>query len=249
MKTLLNLKPIWFSAFLACAFSSQAHATSIINGGFEAGFTGWTRADQLGSEGTFALQTGTTSPVTGTVVPAPPGGSIAGMTDAQGPGSHVLYQTFTVDALVSLATLNFDLFIGNRATAFFAPNTLDFATPTLNQQARVDIIASGADPFSLAPSDVLLNLFKTNPGDALVSGYTHLSIDVTSLFNSHFNVPLTLRFAETDNVLTFQMGVDNVAIQSSPSQAIPEPSSWILTFTGLFAIFWVRRRARPPRLV
>ncbi len=249
MKTLLNLKPIWVSAFLACAFSSQAHATSIINGGFEAGFTGWTRADQLGSEGTFALQTGTTSPVTGTVVPAPPGGSTAGMTDAQGPGSHVLHQTFTVDALVSLATLNFDLFIGNRATAFFAPNTLDFATPTLNQQARVDIIASGADPFSVAPSDVLLNLFKTNPGDALVSGYTHLSIDVTSLFNSHFNVPLTLRFAETDNVFTFQMGVDNVAIQSSPGQVIPEPSSWILTFTGLLAIFWVRRRARPPRLV
>jgi hypothetical protein len=171
------------------------------------------------------------------------------MTDAQGPGSHVLYQTFTVDALVSLATLNFDLFIGNRAAAFFAPNTLDFATPTLNQQARVDIIASGADPFSLAPSDVLLNLFKTNPGDPLVSGYTDRSIDVTSLFNSHLNVPLTLRFAETDNVFTFQMGVDNVAIQSSPGQVIPEPSSWILTFTGLFAIFWLRRNARRPRLV
>jgi len=50
-------------------------------------------------------------------------------------------------------------------------------------------------------------------------------------------------------VFTFQMGVDNVAIQSSPGQVIPEPSSWILTFTGLLAIFWVRRRARPPRLV
>ena len=48
MEALLNLKPIWLSAFLACAFSSQAHATSIINGGFEGGFTGWTRADQFG---------------------------------------------------------------------------------------------------------------------------------------------------------------------------------------------------------
>lgn len=249
MKTWLDLKPIWLSALLMCSFPSQARATSIINGGFEAGFTGWTRANQLGSEGTFELQTGTTSPVNGTTVPAPPGGSRAAMTDAEGPGSHVLYQTFTVDALVSLATLNFDLFIGNRAAAFFAPNTLDFATPTLNQQARVDIIASGADRFSLAPGDVLQNLFKTNPGDALVSGYTHLSVDVTSIFNSHFNGPLTLRFAETDNVSIFQMGVDNVVIQASPRQVIPGPSSWILTLTGLFTIFWFRGPARRPRLV
>jgi MYXO-CTERM domain-containing protein len=247
MKRCLALKLIWLSALLACVLSPEAHATAIINGGFEAGFAGWTRSNQVGSEGAFALQTGISSPVNGTAVPAPPGGSIAAMTDAAGPGSHVLSQTFTVDALVSLATLSFDLFIGNRAGAFFAPNTLDFSTAPLNQQARVDIIASGADPFSLAPGDVLLNLFKTNPGDALVSGYTHLSIDVTSLFNSHVNVPLTLRFAETDNVLNFQMGVDNVAIQASPAQVISAPSSWILTLAGLFAIFWVRRRDQRPR--
>ena len=249
MKVWPILKPIWLSALLACVFSPEAHATAIINGGFEAGFAGWTRSNQLGSEGTFALQTGTSSPVNGTVVPSPPGGSTAAMTDAEGPGSHVLLQAFTVDAFVSLATLSFDLFTGNRAGAFFAPNTLDFSTPTLNQQARVDIIASGADPFSLAPGDVLLNLFKTNPGDPPVSGYSHLSVDVTSLFNSHVNAPLTLRFAETDNVLTFQMGVDNVTIQASPAQVIPAPSSWILTLSGLFAIFWVRRRDQHPRLV
>jgi hypothetical protein len=242
MRALLTLKAIGLSALLVCAFSSQSQATAIINGGFEAGFAGWSRFNQLASEGTFALQTGTSSPVNGTVVPAPPGGSIAAMTDAEGPGSHVLSQTFTVDALVSMATLSFDLFIGNRAGAFFVPNTLDFSTPTLNQQVRVDIIASAADPFSLAPGDVLLNLFKTNPGDALVSGYTHLSIDVTALFNSHVNVPLTLRFAEADNVSTFQMGVDNVAIQANPGQAVPETPSWILMFAGLFAIFWGRRR-------
>ena len=76
----------------------------------------WTRADQLGSDGTFSLQAGTLSPVNGDPVPAPPGGTYAAMTDAQGPGSHVLYQDFVVSA--SSATLSFDLFIGNRADAF-----------------------------------------------------------------------------------------------------------------------------------
>src|SRR5207249_4987568 len=83
----------------------------INNGGFEAGLASWTRADQLGSVGTFALQTGTTSPVNGTTVPAPPGGTRAAMTDAQGPGSHVLYQDFVVPSFaVGSGPLSFSLF-------------------------------------------------------------------------------------------------------------------------------------------
>jgi len=40
------------------------------------------------------------------------------------------------------------------------------------------------------------------------------------------NTPLILRFAETDNVFTFQFGVDNVDIQEV---AVPEPSfAWLL---------------------
>src|SRR4051794_18589887 len=133
-----QLKPIWLSATLVCALSSQAGAAFITNGGFESGFSNWTRSNQLGSEGTFALQTGIVSPVNNDPVPLPPGGITAAMTDAQGPGSHVLYQDFTVSAAVPAATLLFDLFIGNRAGTFFSPNSLDFSTPTLNQQARVD---------------------------------------------------------------------------------------------------------------
>jgi hypothetical protein len=228
-------------ATLVCALSLRAPAASIINGGFESGFAGWTRADQVGSEGTFALQTGTASPVNGTAVPAPPGGSTAAMSDAQGPGSHVLYQTFTVTAPVPQTALSFDLFIGNRAPAFFTPNSLDFATPTLNQQARVDILAGGADPFSMLAADVLMNVFQTASGDALVSGYSHYTSDITALLNSHLNTPLTLRFAETDNVFTFQFGVDNVDIQEA---AVPEPSSmWLLMAGVLLVVGWVRQRA------
>src|ERR1700730_6191270 len=147
---------------LSLAATSSVHAIPVIaNGGFEAGLTSWTKADQLGSAGTFFSQSGTLSPVSGNPVPAPPEGTKAAMTDAPGPGSHVLYQDFVATA--DAAALSFALFIGNRASNFFTPTpaSLDFSTPALNQQARVDILKSTADPFSVAASDVLLNLYQT----------------------------------------------------------------------------------------
>jgi len=241
MKT-LTTKTLWISMALTCALSTQARADLIVNGGFESGLSGWSRADQVGSEGTFVLQTGTSSPVNGDPVPAPPGGIRAAMTDAEGPGSHVLYQDFTIPSLLPGAILNFALFVGNRADRFATPASLDFGTPTLNQQARVDILAAGADPFSLAPADVLLNVFRTNVGDPLVSsGYINHSVDITSLLNSHVGQSLRLRFAETDNLSIFQYGVDNVSLLES-SQVVPEPSTWLFTSCGLVAIVLTLRR-------
>jgi len=242
MNTSLKLTPIWLASVLACVLSFQAHAALITNGGFESGFSGWTRNNQLGSEGTYMLQTGTSSPVNMNVVPAPPGGSTAAMTDAAGPGSHVLFQTFVATAPMPEASLVFDLYVGNRAGAFFAPATLDFSTPTLNQQARVDILSGAADPFSMAGSDILLNAFRTNAGDPAVSGYTRHFVDMSSLLSSHLNTPLLLRFAEVDNVGIFQFGVDNVDIQ-----VVPEPSSSFMVIIGLLGAACARRARRAVR--
>lgn len=208
-----------------------ARGDLITNGGFELGFSGWTRLEQIGSEGAFLLQSGATSPGTGTPVPVPPGGAFAAMTDAEGPGARVLYQDFVVPVGLAPYTLRFDLFLNNQATDFFAPDTLDFASPTLNQQVRVDILASTADPFSVAPADVLLNLFRTEAGDPLVSGYTTYTFDVSALTLAHAGQTLRLRFAQTDNVNFLQFGVDNVSLT-----VVPEPSTALLFGLGGAAI-------------
>jgi hypothetical protein len=167
------------------------------------------------------------------------------MTDAAGPGSHVLYQDFVVP--ISLAGpyfTRFSLFINNNngSPAFFtpAPALLDFATPKLNQQARVDIIRTSADPFSLAGGDILQNLYQTTAGDPLVSGYNSFLIPVTPLLQANPGQTLRLRFAEVDNVAPFNLGVDNVGIDSV--NAVPEPSSLITTLGVLLIAAFVRRR-------
>lgn len=217
-------------------------ALSFTNGGFETGLVGWTTADQLGSEGTFQSQSGIVSPINSNPVEPPPEGAAAAMTDAMGPGSHVLYQDFVVPANVPATTLAFSLFINNPLGQFFTEPHLDFATPDLNQQARIDIMTASADPFSTAPADVLQNLYQSMPGDADVSGYTAYSFDLTSMLQAHAGQTLRLRFAEVDNVFMFNMGVDDVRFESA---AVPEAgASSVMLLLGLLSLGAAARLVR-----
>jgi hypothetical protein len=243
MKTLPTLSIACLSGVLAYATSLTAQANLILNGGFESGFAGWTVANQAGSDGAFHLQTGSLSPLNGNAVPAPPGGLQAAMTDAFGPGSHVLYQDFVVPASIPNASAGFSLFVGNNAANFFAPATLDFATPALNQRARVDIMLTSADLFGLAAGDILQNLYETVPGDPLMSGYTSSMSDITSLLQAHAGETLRLRIAEVDNVNFFNLGVDNVEIS-----VVPEPAPLMLLLGVLpMAVGFVIYRSRALR--
>lgn len=239
-----NLAVVLSATILIGAWAVPAQAL-IVNGGFELGFSGWTRIDQVGSEGTFHLQAGTVSPVTLSPVPPPPEGVTAAMTDAGGPGSYVLYQDVFIPAAVGPTTLSFQLLVQNSAPDFFVADHLDFATPDLNQQARVDILLASADPFSVSASDVLLPVFRTAAGDPLLSGYTEHSIDVTALLNAHPNTALRLRFAEVDNVNIFQFGVDDVRLGAPPAQAVPEPATHLLALAALLGIAWRCRASSP----
>lgn len=122
--------------------------------------------------------------------------------------------------------------LNNQAGAYSVPNTLDFSTPTLNQQFRVDIITTAANPFSVAGADVLQNLYQTNVGDPLTSGYALVSVNVTALLKARGGQTLRLRFAEADNVNIFHAGVDQVSLSEV---TVPEPST-------MFAGFAIRRR-------
>ena len=189
-------------------------AQLIKNGGFEdngGSFTSWTHVNESGGSGDWYIQSGTSSPISGFQVPPPPGPTHAAMTDTFGPGSHVLYQDFTIPVDVTSGTLSFNQFIGNRAGAFYTPASLDFNGPP-NQQARVDIIKTSANVFSVAPSDVLLNIYQTKPGDPLVSGYTPQTTDLSSFLVTHAGQTVRLRFAEVDNQLFFQFGIDDVSL-------------------------------------
>jgi len=235
------------AAWLGVTATFPADASTIANGGFESGFTSWVRVDQLGSDGTFALQSGVASPVNADPVPAPPSGTRAAMSDGAGPGAHVLYQDFlaTPGATPGGQTLSFDLFIGNRGDRFATPASLDFALTntngalTLNQQVRVVLLRAGADPFSVAAADVLLSLYASQVGDPLVSGYRTFASEVGAVLAAHTDELLRLRFAETDNVAPMQLGVDNVAIAVS---AVPEPASTALLAAGLAALIARGRR-------
>jgi len=217
-------------------------AVSLVsNGSFESGFAGWTRVNQLGSDGTFALQTGTVSPVNGFAVPAPPLGTTAAMTDSQGPGTHVLYQDFVVPAAPGNYLLSFALFL-NSQNAFFVPSpaNLDFSTPALNQQFRADILASGADPFSVAAADVLQNLYQTLPANPTTSGYTTINRDVSAVLNAHLGQTLRLRFAEVDNIAPFNAGIDAVSLDTAA--AVPEPSTLFSAVAGMLVLIGIKRR-------
>ncbi len=231
-----SLRRLLLAAAIASSCAVAQAAPLISNGGFEAGFASWTRVDQLGSDGGFAVQSGVLSPVNGDAVPAPTAGLNAAMSDAGAPGAHVLYQDFVVPS-GSTGLLSFDLFIGNRAPFFATPATLDFSTPALNQRARVDIMLASADPFSLLAADILMQVYETAVDDALVSGYTTISRDVSALLAAHVGETLRLRFAETDNLAPLQMGIDNVSVE-----AVPEPGTALLSALALCTMVAARRR-------
>ena len=80
-----------------------------------------------------------------------------------------------------------------------------------NQQFRADLVrAAGiaADPFTVAPADILLNIYQTVPGDPPVAGYTTVTADVSS----YKGQTVCLRFAEVENQWFFHAGVDDVNI-------------------------------------
>jgi len=96
-----------------------------------------------------------------------------------------------------------------------------------------------APVFSVAGGDVLLNIYQTQPTDPTVSGYSLVSTDLTALLQAHEGQILRLRFAEVDNQLFFQMGIDAVNLDVTQ---VPEPATLTMLGVGLVGIVYRARR-------
>lgn len=237
------------AATAMAALAPRAGAVQLItNGGFESNggagsnvFTGWTEQDQAGGSGSFYVQTGTASSTSGFSVQVPPEGSFAAMTDQIGPGAHVLFQAFTVPAVVMSATLSFEYYVQNHAGAYHTPGSLDYHVSP-NEEDRVDIITSAAAPFSTAPADILASVLQSSTSDPLTIPYTTLSTDLTALLQAHEGQTLVLRFGEVDNQSFYNFGVDSVSLAVT---AAPEPPTLAVFVAGMAGLgMLVRRRDR-----
>jgi hypothetical protein len=211
----------------------SAHAASLItNGDFETGtFNGWTTNSQAGSQGSLFVvpNNGGTSPDSGFAYQVnPTGGNFFAITDQGGPGSYSLTQSFTLGS-ASTVNFSFQFFANNQNNGTFN-NGRDY-TVVPNQNAEVDILKGGADPFTNSPSDIVAVLYGpgADPFSSNPNPWKTYS-NILSLAAGTYQI----RFAETDNQFFFQMGVDNVSVTTA--SAVPLPPALPLFATGLVGL-------------
>ena len=138
-------------------------------------------------------------------VPDPPQGRLAAVSDMNGPGTRVLYRDVRLDGRLRL-----------HLTAFYAgggglssPRTLAYDEPGANQQFRIDLVAPSAPIDSVADRDVLMNIFKTSPGDPDRREPSSLSVDLSRWAGR----TVRLRLAVTDNAGPLRAGVDDIRFE------------------------------------
>ncbi|MEX1253262.1 MAG: S8 family serine peptidase [Dehalococcoidia bacterium] len=187
------------------------------NSGFEAGIQStklipcWTGLDQAGSDGGWCIQAGSQLPsgdcdgfASGTF-PTPPEGVQAAMTNASGPGSHLLYRCGVLD----VGTIVFRLFLANEAITYIPVQSLDYRRSP-NQQFRADLVSAAgmsADPFTLRPEHILANLYLTEEDEPSIFGYSLIAGTASAFVGQD----VCLRFAVVDSFYArLHAGIDDV---------------------------------------
>jgi D-alanyl-D-alanine carboxypeptidase len=209
----------------------QARPGTIVVDDFESGaITNW-QAVGGGSGGWFVYADGHKAPDPAQSdpnvpfdVPDPPQGRFAAVTDVNGPGTRILYRDLRLEGRFSLQLSVFYTGTG----PFSSPATLAYDTPEANQQFRIDLVRPSAPIDSVAKGDVLVNVFRTSPGDPARRQPTEVSLDVSAWAGQ----TVRLRLATTDNQGPLRVGVDNIRFQRTRDAddrvellATPRPSS------------------------
>ena len=190
----------------------SARPETVVVGDFESGaLDGW-REVGSGRGGWFVYTKGQQTPEgasndqNGPVrLPDPPQGSFAASTEADGPGTHILYRDVR---LGGRSTLVASLFYRNTAP-LASPDTLAYDSPGENQQFRLDLIDPSAPIDSVAPDDVLLDVFRTSARDPWYRAPAEVAVDTEALAGR----TVRLRIVQTDNQGLMRVGVDDIRFE------------------------------------
>jgi D-alanyl-D-alanine carboxypeptidase len=221
-----------FVALSSFLVGCRARPTTIVMDDFESGLiTAW-QAVSSGSGGWFVYADGHKAPDPAQSdpnvpfdVPDPPQGRFAAVTDMNGPGTRILYRDLRLEGRF---TLGLTIFYENTG-AFSSPATLAHDVSEANQQFRIDLVDPSAPIDSVAKGDVLVNVFRTSPGDAAFRQPTDVSVNVSAWAGR----TVRLRLAGTDTQGPLRAGVDNIRFERVGTDAndrvalldTPRPSS------------------------
>jgi hypothetical protein len=227
----------------------------VVNGNFavqdlngeQGNLDGWTTVnlmDNPGSNGGFVPEQGTTSPLSGTTVPAPANSKFEAMLDEENQqpvppqigktppanpntadtyqGTHALYQDISIPTGASTATVTFTLYIDNShdgATGYTDTTltpTLDFRTSAANQQVRVDLVNPNAAAFTTTADDQTHSINGVLQNLFVTAPGQSATQTVTKTVDvSNFaGQTVRLRFATTNNQGLLIVGVGNVKLQA-----------------------------------
>ena len=217
---------------LALAFSFSLKATELINnGGFETGdLSGWTVASTGGSDDAWFANNSTVTNLNGYLTVGPASGNWYAVTDGSGlvsPESTALYQTVAIPVGTTDDLLSLDIFV-NDWNGGSGPG------------AEVAIWASGANPLTASPIDVIYTA-DTATIAGLPNPYIAISQDITAFLTPGSSYEIGI--LETDITGPINVGVDNVSLAAtSGAGGVPEPG--MLIPTGLLAAGMLFYRAR-----
>jgi PEP-CTERM motif len=229
------MKSIFAAAIAFAVVSPAAAANLIVNGDFETGtYAGWTTNVEARSGGNLSIEAyDGVAPISGRAyAPNALGGEYFSITDQTGPGAYSLTQSFTL-ATSTKIVISFDMFANNWSGVNINNGRLSSAGA--NQNAVVDILTGTAGAFTTNALDIVATLY--GPGSDPIFGTNPWTSYSTTLMLGAGTYQI--RFAEADNQLFFQQGVDNVSVS-----AVPEASTWAMLIAGFGLVGVAARRRR-----
>ncbi len=217
-------------AILACAVLAgpgAARAANVVNGDFENGsLQGW-QVHRLTEAGNWFAYEGGEEPIVnkrGTEpIHHPPRGRYAAIADEANPDTLVLSQNIALQPGLDHRLSLLAYYDSYKPIAVPSPDTLSVDGEALggqaNQQFRIDVMRPGAPIESIDPTDILLTVFRTQPGDPKSMGPTRLTANLSQFAGQ--TVRLRVATAAHEEVLAG--GVDAVSIVSTVPGTSPHP--------------------------